>query len=231
MTAPETVERIRQFYSPKFSDAERSLELNSPGKQSLQVEWKKIYALIFGAEPVPTSLEEARERGFPVLSGRELFEALLSPEEFEAVRATKELDGRTAASLEATKKGIGLVSRKDNDDHEKVESASMINIGSGADGWPVYAQVGELADGQWSVQTDIEDRNRTALYFDHSPTAKQVNLASLVRQIETDLGRRYFFKPGFRCRKCGVECQHWLDIKAGTLEAKWAAFKERCCGC
>jgi hypothetical protein len=231
MITPETVEKIRQFYSPEFTDHKRSLELNSPGKESLQVEWKKIYALICGAEPVPKSLDEARERGFPVLSGRELFEALLSPEEFEAVRATKEVDGRTAAYLEATKKGIGLVCRKDSYDHEKIETASLMGIGIGADGLPIYAEIGELADGRWSVQTDTEHRNRMALYFDHSPTAKQVEQAILIRQIETNLGREYHFNPSFRCRKCGVECQHWLDIHAENLEAKWAAFKERCCGC
>ncbi len=233
---PETVARIREYYRPEFGDSGRTLVLHPPNRpQELHPSWIKKYLLTFGEQPAPKTLEEGLARGFLQVTGRELFAALLSPEEFEAIRATKELDPRTAAYLKATKKGIGLSGRRDGYDAEKFEPAAKVDLGIGPDCWPVQAEIGRLADGrwvaEWSVRTAIDDYCITDLYFDHQPTASQVHTAIFVDKIEFELSWKRRFNPAFECWECGRKCAHWLDITASSLQAQWEAFQESYCGC
>jgi hypothetical protein len=232
---PETITKTREFYRPEFSQENRVLQLHHPNGKTIPVIWTKQFTLCFGADPLPKSKEEARERGFPTLTGRELFAALLSPEEFEAVRSTKEIDPRTATYLEATKKGIGLLDRRDGYDGEKFTAEEKTHLGVGLDLCPVGAEIGQLADGrwvaEWSVRTDIDDYCITDLYFNHKPTATEIDKAILVDSIETAMAWKHRYNPGFRCWECGIQCPHWLDITEETDEAKWDAFQESYCGC
>lgn len=85
-------------------------------------------------------------------------------------------------------------------------------------------EVGKTEDSQWIAQTIClmdDDFAVIKMYFDHKPTARDLETAFAVRNFE----RRPV--EVFRCWECG-HLTHWLEFP-GAIEMKIAAARERCC--
>lgn len=135
-------------------------------------------------------------------------------------------DRRTVNFIESFKITHGIIERKDYSDEDVpvLESSRLVR-----EGIHQCANLGQI-DGQWvyeiNVQYEIDCFASTHYSFDHLPTEKDIDVASMIENFE-----HYFvFKPmRFSCWECGKET-HWLDTP-GDLRDKINNHREKYCGC
>lgn len=239
MDKKELVEKIRTFYNSRISEwSEFSFVVSTPkGEKVANFDGKRKIYLTFGKQIEgdirQLSDAELEKQGIVIMTEQELGK-MLFPEHYEKIRPIIEPDERMRKYLEGIKNGISLIKIEHGYEEENIyPPAKQYKIwynltGSG------YVDVGQLDKNLWvaqySVRTSIDDYDITRMYFSKFPSKKDIITAATLEDIETYFSMNGWNKVNRYCYACGKNF-HFCDVRANTLDQKFAYFLDNYCGC
>lgn len=232
MLTQDTIARVHTFYQPRLSEGDR-LVLSTP-RGELRVPWDTERPIALGFGEPAANIQEATAKGFPITNGRELYQALLSPAEFERIRATREPDERTQSFLAGLKEQIGLSTIRGGADGVGFQMTKLVDVELEETLLNGSAEIGRDESGRWVYREfcryEIDDFATTEWHYGtERPTAEQIETGRYIEVLLNLLWKRRF-RPTFTCWECGIK-QHWLEIRAGSFREQVESFEDKYCGC